>query len=308
MPREYDPKLVEKAVKTIQMLAVDGVEKANSGHPGTPMALASIAFEIWTRHLRYDPSDPRWPNRDRFVLSAGHASMLLYSLLHLAGFDLPIDELKRFRQFGSKTPGHPECFLTSGIEVTTGPLGQGISNAVGIAASIKMLAARFNTPETPVVKATKQNLGWPLEPTFLVPDEVRAVFVERGEEGKREHAAWNKVVEKLEKSGGEKAELYRKLMAREVPANLFDELLKVAPTKDAATREQSSVIEQKVAELVPSLAGGSADLNPSTKTYIKSSGAIARGKFDGRNVHFGIREHPMGAFVNGMASSEGFIP
>jgi len=110
MSRDYDPKLVEKAVKTIQMLSVDAVEKANSGHPGTPMALAAIAFEIWTRHLRYDPSDPRWPNRDRFVLSCGHASMLHYSLLHLAGFDLPLDELKRFRQFGSKTPATPRCF------------------------------------------------------------------------------------------------------------------------------------------------------------------------------------------------------
>jgi transketolase len=395
------------------------------------MALAAIAFEIWTRHLRFDPTDPRWPNRDRFVLSAGHASMLLYSLLHLSGYDLPIDELKRFRQFGSKTPGHPESFLTSGVEVTTGPLGQGISNAVGIAASIKMLGARFNSPETPIatarvfgiasdgdmmegisgeagslaghlgldnlvffyddnhitidgktelafsedvgkryeaygwfvqhidghdhgqiraalakaeaesgrpslivarthigigspkqdsekahgeplgadaVKATKQNIGWPLEPTFIVPDEVRALFTERAEDGKKEHAAWKKIVEKFEEKGGEKVELYKKLMAKAVPANLFDELVKIAPTKDAATREQSSVIEQKVAELVPSLAGGSADLNPSTKTYIKGSAAITRGKYDGRNIHFGIREHAMGAFVNGMAVSDGFIP
>jgi transketolase len=431
MPREYDPKLVEKAVKTIQMLSVDAVEKANAGHPGTPMALAAIAFEIWTRHLRYDPADPRWPNRDRFVLSCGHASMLLYSLLHLSGFDLPLDELKRFRQYGSKTPGHPESFLTPGVEVTTGPLGQGISNSVGIAASIKMLAARFNTPEAPIatarvfgiasdgdmmegisgeasslaghlgldnliffyddnhitidgktelafsedvgkryeaygwyvqhidghnhteiraalakaeaeparpslivarthigigspkqdsekahgeplgpdaVKATKQNIGWPLEPTFIVPDEVRALFVERAEDLKKEHAAWKKVVETFEKMGGEKVALYRKLMQKEVPANLLDELVKVAPTKDAATREQSSAIEQKVAELVPSLAGGSADLNPSTKTYIKASGALGKGHFDGRNVHFGIREHAMGAFVNGMAVSDGFIP
>jgi transketolase len=431
MPREYDPKLVEKAVKTIQMLSVDAVEKANAGHPGTPMALASIAFEIWTRHLLFDPTDPRWPNRDRFILSAGHASMLLYSLLHLSGYDLPMDELKRFRQFGSKTPGHPESFLTSGVEVTTGPLGQGISNAVGVAASIKMLGARFNSAETPIatarvfgiasdgdimegisgeagslaghlgldnlvffyddnhitidgktelafsedvgkryeaygwfvqhidghdhaqiraalvraeaegarpslivarthigigspkqdsekahgeplgadaVKATKQNIGWPLEPTFIVPDEVRALFAERAEEGKKEHAAWKKIVEKFEEKGGEKVELYKKLMTKAVPANLFEELLKVAPTKDAATREQSSVVEQKVAELVPSLAGGSADLNPSTKTYIKGSPAVTRGKFEGRNIHFGIREHAMGAFVNGMAVSDGFIP
>jgi len=431
MPREYDPKLVDQAVKTIQMLSIDAVEKANAGHPGTPMALAAIGFEIWTRHLRYDPTDPRWPNRDRFVLSAGHASMLLYSLLHLAGFDLPMDELKRFRQYGSKTPGHPESFLTAGVEVTTGPLGQGISNSVGIATSIKMLGSRFNGPDTPIatarvfgicsdgdlmegisgeasslaghlgldnliffyddnhitidgktelafsedvgkryeaygwfvqhidghdhaqirtalaraeaeparpslivarthigigspkqdsekahgeplgpdaVKATKQHFGWPLEPTFIVPDEVRRLFAERAEDGKKEHAVWKKMVEQFEKTGGEKVALYRKLMAKEVPSNLFEELVKVAPAKDAATREQSSVIEQRVAELVPSLAGGSADLNPSTKTYIKSSPAISRGKFEGRNVHFGIREHAMGAFVNGMAVSDGFIP
>src|SRR4051794_8032556 len=117
--RAYDSKLVEKAISTIQMLAVDGVEKANSGHPGTPMALAAMTFEIWTRHLRYDPKDPKWPNRDRFVLSCGHASMLLYGMLHLSGYDLPLDELKRFRQLDSKTPGHPESFMTPGVEVTT---------------------------------------------------------------------------------------------------------------------------------------------------------------------------------------------
>jgi len=431
MPREYDPKLVKKAVQTIQMLSVDAVEKANAGHPGTPMALASIAFEIWTRHLRHDPTDPRWPDRDRFVLSCGHASMLLYSLLHLSGYELPMDELKRFRQFGSKTPGHPESFLTPGVETTTGPLGQGISNAVGIAASIKMLAARFNTPELPIatgrvfgiasdgdimegisgeasslaghlgldnlvffyddnhitidgktelamsedvgkryeaygwyvqhidghdhaqiraaldravaessrpslivarthigigspkqdsekahgeplgadaVKATKQAIGWPLEPTFLVPDEVRGLFAERAQDGKAAHAAWNKVVDGFQKNGGEKAALYRRMMAKEVPANLLVELVKAAPSKDAATRVQSSIIEQRVAALVPSLAGGSADLNPSTKTYIEGSPPLSRGKFEGRNVHFGIREHAMGAFVNGMAASEGFIP
>src|SRR5580693_335811 len=120
--RTDDAKLVEKAVYTLRMLSVDGVEKANSGHPGTPMALAGIAFEIWTRHLRYDPADPHWPGRDRFILSCGHASMLLYSLLNLAGYDLPMSELEHFRQWGSKTPGHPESHLTPGVEVTTGPL------------------------------------------------------------------------------------------------------------------------------------------------------------------------------------------
>ncbi len=431
MPREYDPKLVDKSVQTIQMLSVDGVEKAKSGHPGTPMALAAITFEIWMRHLRYDPTDAKWPDRDRFILSCGHASMLLYSMLHLAGFGLPLDELKRFRQWGSKTPGHPESFMTTGVELTTGPLGQGIASTVGIAASMKMLGARFNEPgrtissgrvfglasdgdimegisgeagslaghlgldnivffyddnhitidgETELafsedvgkryeaygwfvqhidghdhaqiraaldkavaeparpslivarthigigspkqdsekahgeplgadaVKATKEKMGWPLEPTFLIPDEVRAVFAERAEDGKKEHAAWKKSVDALLQSGGDKAELYKKLMAKAVPANLYDELVKAAPTADGAMRDHSRDIEQKVAALVPSLAGGSADLNPSTRTYIKDSASLAKGKFEGRNVHFGIREHAMGAFVNGMAVSDGFIP
>ncbi len=430
MAEAYDPKLVQKAVHTIQMLAVDGVEKANSGHPGTPMALASIAFEIWTRHLRYDPKDPAWPDRDRFVLSCGHASMLLYGMLHLSGYDLSLDELKRFRQLHSKTPGHPESFMTPGVETTTGPLGQGIANAVGMAASIKMLAARFNQ-HAPVstarvfgiasdgdlmegvsaeasslaghlglsnliffyddnritidgkadlafsedvakryeaygwavshidghdhaqiraaldravaeterpslivarthigigspkvdsskahgeplgaedVKITKQNIGWPLEPTFLVPDEVRSLFAARAEAGARVHAGWKKDVAALEKKGGAAAESWRKLLAREVPANLLEELCKVAPQKDGATRAHAGVIEQRAAALVPSLAGGSADLNPSTKTFIEGSPAIAKGRFEGRNVHFGIREHAMGAFMNGMAVSNGFIP
>jgi transketolase len=430
--RTYDAKLVEKAVHTIRMLSADGVEKANSGHPGTPMALAGIAFEIWTRHLRYDPTDPAWPNRDRFVLSCGHASMLLYSMLHLSGYDLPLDELKRFRQWGSKTPGHPEYHHTVGVEVTTGPLGQGIANAIGMAASFKMLGARFDahgpvstsrvfglcsdgdmmegisseagslaghlgldnivffyddnkitidgktdlafsedvgrryeaygwfvqhidghdheqirealdravtegprlgrpslivarthigigSPRQDTSKAhgeplgakdlaaTKVALGWPETP-FYVPDEVRGLFAERAEDGKRANAEWKKMVAALVDQGGPGAELYTKLMSRAVPADLFEELCKVAPAKDAATRAQGSVIEQRVAALVPSLVGGSADLNPSTKTYIEGSPAISKGHFDGRNIHFGIREHAMGAFVNGMAVSDGFIP
>jgi transketolase len=428
--RAYDSKLVEKAISTIRMLAVDGVEKANSGHPGTPMALADIAFEIWTKHLRYDPTDPRWPNRDRFVLSCGHASMLLYSMLHLSGYDLSLDDLKQFRQWGSKTPGHPEVHMTPGVETTTGPLGQGIATAVGMAASLKMLGARFNDQgplftarvfgiasdgdmmegisgeagslaahlglenliffyddnritidgktdlafsedvgkryeaygwfvqhinghdhgqiETALdraventgrpsliiarthigigspkvdsskahgeplgakdIQATKAALGWPEEPTFYVPDEVRALFAERAEDGKQANEAWKQIVADLEKKGGASAELYGKMMRREVPENLLEELCKAAPTKDAATRAHGGVIEQRAAALVPSLVGGSADLNPSTKTYIEGSPAISRGNYAGRNIHFGIREHAMGAFVNGIAVSDGFIP
>ncbi len=136
----------EEAVRTVQFLSVDGVEKANSGHPGTPMALAGITVDIFTRHLRYNPADPTWPNRDRFVLSCGHASMLLYSVLHLAGYDLPLSELENFRQWGSKTPGHPEFGHTPGVETTTGPLGQGVGNAVGMALASKMLALASTRP------------------------------------------------------------------------------------------------------------------------------------------------------------------
>lgn len=430
MQRTYDPKLVTKAVHTIAMLAVDGVEKASSGHPGTPMALAGIAFEIWTRHLRYDPKNPSWPDRDRFVLSCGHASMLLYGMLHLSGYDVSLEDLRQFRQWGSKTPGHPEVHHTPGVEVTTGPLGQGISNAVGMAASIKMLAARFNgaapvstarvfgicsdgdvmegvsgeaaslaghlglgnlnffyddnkitidgstslaftedvgrryesygwhvqhidghDPEqiraaldaavaetarpslivarthiglgspnrvdtskahgeplgAAEVKATKEALGWPLEPTFLVPSDVQALFDERAKDGARERASWLETAASVERHP-QLGALYKRLMAKDVPADLLEKLCAAAPQKSAATRVQSGLIEQKVAELVPSFMGGSADLNPSTKTYINDSTALQKGDFSGRNVHFGIREHAMGAFVNGVAVSDGFIP
>ncbi len=424
-----DPKLIDKAVHTIQMLAVDGVEKANSGHPGTPMALAAIAVEIWLRHLRYDPSDPSWADRDRFVLSCGHASMLIYSLLHLAGYDLPMDQLKQFRQWGSRTPGHPESHVTAGVEVTTGPLGQGISNAVGMAAGIKMLAARFNS-EGPIstgrvfgicsdgdvmegisaeagslaghlgldnliffyddnritidgktdlafsedvgkryeaygwyvqhidghdhaqiresldkavantgkpslivarthigigspkqdsskahgeplgseaIAATRKKLDWS-DDTFVVPDDVRSLFNERAAEGRKAHQAWKAVYNHFQTVANSTPALYAQITGKHVPDDLLEELVKAAPPKDAATRVQSGVIEQRVAALVPSLVGGSADLNPSTKTYIEGSPALSAGHFEGRNIHFGIREHAMGAFVNGLAVSGGFIP
>ena len=150
-PVVSDPTLQERCIETIRFLAVDGVQKANSGHPGMPMGAASVAYTLFTRHLRYDPADPAWPNRDRFVLSNGHGSMLLYALLHLSGYDLAIDELKRFRRLHAKTPGHPEVGLTPGVETTTGPLGQGLANAVGMALAEKVLAARFNRPGHAIV-------------------------------------------------------------------------------------------------------------------------------------------------------------
>src|SRR5262245_48287427 len=146
-----DPRLAAEAVKTIKFLAVDAVEKAKSGHPGLPMGAADMAFVLWTRQLRYDPSTPDWPDRDRFVLSAGHGCMLLYSLLHLSGYEVTLDDLRAFRQWGSRTPGHPERGCLPGVEVTTGPLGQGVGNAVGMALGARMLAARVNTPEFPII-------------------------------------------------------------------------------------------------------------------------------------------------------------
>jgi transketolase len=418
----------EQAVRTVQFLSVDAVEKANSGHPGTPMALAGIAVELFTKHLRYNPADPTWSNRDRFVLSCGHASMLLYSTLHLAGYGVSLDDLKAFRQWGSKTAGHPEHGHAPGIETTTGPLGQGIGNAVGMAIASKLLAARVNTPsETLIdyrvyvlasdgdvmegvameassvaghlgldnlivlyddnritidgstdltftedvakryeaygwatdkvdghdpaavhaaieraktvkgkptfivarthiaigaptkqdtssahgsplgateVAGAKKAAGWPLEPTFHVPAEAKAPFARRVSEVKPAYDAWKKLEAGL---SGDRAALWQKLSKREVPANILAELVAATPAGVKATRVLAGVAEQKAAALIPTLVGGAADLAGSTNTTIKDGGDVATGKFAGRNFHFGIREHGMGAILNGLALS-GFIP
>ena len=432
MVQQLDRELIDEAVKTIQMLAVDGVEKARSGHPGAPMGLASIAFALWTHELRYDPAEPQWPNRDRFVLSCGHASMLLYGMLHLSGYDLSIDELKSFRQWGSRTPGHPEAGHTPGVEMTTGPLGQGLATAVGMATSIKMMAARFNSasadlfnarvfgiasdgdlmegvsaeacslaghlgldnliffyddnsitidgstalsfgedvakryeaygwnvlradghdhtqlcealdkavaePKRPSliiskthigkgspnkqdsskahgsplgpeeVEATKKQIGWPLEPTFHVPDAVKAVFAQRAEQGTAARQAWQQQRDAFVAGGGEAVATYQRLMDKSVPEDLLTQLLEAVADKKAATRALSGQLQQTVAQLVPSLAGGSADLTPSNNTYIKDAAAIGPASFEGRNFHFGVREHAMGAIANGLALGDGFIP
>ncbi len=424
---------VRLAVNTIKMLAVDAVQKANSGHPGLPMGAADYAFEIWYHHLRFQPQDPHWINRDRFVLSAGHGSMLLYALLHLAGYDLPMSELQKFRQYGSRTPGHPEYGHTPGVETTTGPLGQGFSNGVGMAIAAKMMAARFNTAEHTIVDsrvygivsdgdlmegiaseaasiaghlglgnlvyvyddnkisiagstelsfsedvgkrfeaygwyvqhidghdhhqiqhalhqanreserpsiivarthiahgspnkhdtagahgaplgeeeviATKKNLGWPLEPTFYVPDEVRQMWAGRVQELRQQvYEPWQATFQAWRRANPELAALWDQQFERRVPDDLEDQLLAIAPKQAEATRIHSSKVLQKAAELVPALCGGSADLEPSTKTLIESSTSIRKGDFGGRNVHFGVREHGMGGIVNGMALFGGTIP
>ncbi len=416
-----------ECVNTIKFLAVDGVEKANSGHPGMPMGCADLAVEIWTRHLRFVPTDPHWADRDRFVLSAGHGSMLLYALLHVAGYDLPLSELQRFRQLGSKTPGHPELHLTPGVETTTGPLGQGIANGIGMALASKHLAARFpghgnwrvfgicsdgdlmegvsheaaslaghlgldnlvfvyddnhisidgeteislsddaakrfeaygwfvqridgHDPQqiraaldaavaeparpslicarthigkgspnkqdsekahgSPLgkdeVAATKKALGWPLEPTFLVPDAVRAAFADRVKENLPAHAASGAAHAAL--TSAQRAE-WDAILHRTVPADLTEKLAAAAKAlagKPEATRALGGKVEQVVAAACPFLVGGSADLNPSTNTYIVGSPSVKRGEYGGRNIHYGVREHGMASINNGLAAS-GFTP
>jgi transketolase len=426
-------KLTKLAVDTIKMLSVDAVEKANSGHPGLPMGAANYAFVLWSRYLRFNPREPHWPNRDRFVLSAGHGSMLLYSLLHLSGYDLTLDDLKSFRQWGSKTPGHPEAHETPGVEVTTGPLGQGFANAVGIALGERMMAAQFNTsdqrlydhttyvlagdgdfmegisheaaslaghlglsnlvcffddnhvtlagpadvsctddvqkrfegynwfvqridgddhaqiekaidaalaePKRPSLiaarthigngapdvedtckahgsplgpketAATKTNIGWPQEPTFIIPPEVRKLFDERVLSLQKEYAAWTALRDAWTKANPEKAQVWRDRLGSVVPPTLFKDLLaKLPEPKPEATRAIAGQLEQIVAERVHGLVGGAADLETSTNTTIKASTEIQPGQFGGRNIRFGVREHAMGGVQNGLAQYGGFIP
>jgi len=422
--------LTQKCVDTIRFLAADGVQQANSGHPGMPMGAADMAFVLWTRHLRFDPTEPRWPGRDRFVLSAGHGSMLLYSLLHLCGFDLSLDDLRAFRQLGSRTPGHPEFGHTPGVEVTSGPLGQGIANAVGMALGQAMLSARLGPgspaadafvyaiagdgcimegvsyeaaafaghnklgrlvvlyddngitidgkttlsltgidvtkvyeglgwqvqavdgrdhgaisraldaakadPRPSLVRvktvigygapkkqgtsgahgaplgdeeldAAKRNLGWPVSPRFLVPDDIRAWYGALAAEKRAEADALRAQERDWRARNPEKAKLLDAHRTRAVPADLQAQLLAGADASDA-TRKLSQAMVQKAAALVPALVGGSADLAESNLTDIKGGGHVGTGGFEGRNVHFGVREHAMGAIANGLAYEGTFLP
>jgi transketolase len=434
MANAIDAKLAQQAVRTIRFLAVDAVEKADSGHPGMPMGAADMAFVLWSRFLRFDPTAPQWPDRDRFVLSAGHGCMLLYSLLHLSGYELSLEQLREFRQWGSATPGHPEFGHTVGVEATTGPLGQGFGNAVGMALAARMLAARFNGHDesfAPVgqrvfalasdgdlmegisgeasslaghlalgnlvvlyddnhitiegetslawsedvsrryegygwhaqrvdghdhdalaqaieaaiaeeerpsiiacrthiafgapgkqdtadahgaplgadeVRAAKEVAGWPLEPTFHVPEEVKRWFKGRAEEGRALRTSWEARFEQWRAAHPEAAAHWDAVWSREVPADLTDALIAAAPAEAGATRAHGGAVLQVAAARVPGLVGGSADLAPSTKTIIKESRAVGPGRYEGRNLHFGIREHAMGAMVNGMLYHGAFRP
>jgi transketolase len=415
---------------TIRGLAMDAVQKADSGHPGMPMGMAEVATVLWTEFLRWSPQEPEWAGRDRFVLSGGHGSMLLYSLLHLAGFPLSIDDLKKFRQLHSKTPGHPEYGETVGVETTTGPLGQGFANAVGFAIAAHMEAARFQNPQllnrvfvtvgdgdlmegisyeaatlaghlqlgnlvclwddngitieghtdlatsedigkrfeaegwsvqhvdghdvdqvrkalacasaapatgkpqlicckttigkgspnkqnthevhgAPLGKdeitATKKALGMPLEDFYVAP-EAKAVFAAAAAKNEQLRQQWHAAWKTWEATHGEQAKAFRTVRARTVPADLLEQLVAAAGAEPAATRALSGNVLNKAAELVPGFVSGSADLDPSTKTRIKKSGSFSAKDRTGRTLHYGIREHGMGAILNGITLHGGFLP
>jgi transketolase len=430
--RDRSAELDQLCINTIRALSIDAVQRAESGHPGLPLGAAPMAYVVWTRFMRHNPRNPRWQGRDRFLLSAGHGSMLLYSLLHLTGYDLPLEELKNFRQWDSKTPGHPENILTPGVEITTGPLGQGFANGVGMAMGAAHLAAKFNREGFPVVdnyvyaivsdgdlmegvaseaaslaghlklgkliylyddnrvtiegftslafsedvpkrfdsygwhtstvedgndldalekaireaqgvtdrpslisvktvigfgmptagtrkahsdapgaeavKETKRALGWPDEEDFFIPEEALAEFrktVERGEQQERE---WNALVEKYASQFAEQGEAWRVTMEGELPADWESHLPTFADAKPMATRQASGEVINALAPHLPTLVGGSADLGPSTNTDIKGGGSFQHGTYEGRTIHFGVREHGMGAALTGMSLNGGLIP
>jgi len=421
------------SINTIRFLSADAIQRANSGHPGLPMGSASLAYTIWSRHLRHNPKNPKWINRDRFILSGGHGSMLLYSLLHLTGYDLSLDEIKNFRQWESRTPGHPEYGLTPGIETTTGPLGQGFANGVGMAIAEAHLSARFNRgafklidhfiygivtdgdlmegvaseaasmaghmklgkivyiyddnrisidgstditftenraarfeaygwhvsrvddphdvealdkaiiitkadprpsliivrtqigyglptkagtakahgepPGEEELKGAKENLGWPLEPSFYIPGEVAVHFREAVKTGAQFESEWANVFKAYKIEFPKLAAELDRILKGDLPKG-WDMDLKEFPAdkKGMATRAASGKIINAVAPHLPDLIGGSADLTPSNKTWIDGSPPFHTNTPEGRNFHFGVREHGMGAVINGMSLYPGIIP
>jgi len=423
-------KIGNQIANTLRFLAADGVEKANSGHPGMPMGMADCAYVLWSKFLRFNPEDANWIGRDRFVLSAGHGSMLLYALLHLYGFDMSMDDLKNFRQWGSKTAGHPEYGEAPGIETTTGPLGQGFATGVGMALASKIFSVRFgrelfnrqriygivsdgdlmegvaseaaslaghlqlgnivyiyddnhisiegstnltfsesvskrfesygwqvieidghNHAEiesalktgiaeagkptlikarthigygapgkvdtagvhgAPLgaeeIRAAKENLGWPEDKSFYVPDEVRTEVKKRIAVLKEDYNKWMKEYQSAKASAPETFKALDSDWIKTQIDTLAAELNSSIPAESAATRKLSGAVMQKIAEYLPLFIGGSADLAPSTGTYLKAFDSIQANRFEGRNLHFGIREHAMGAILNGMALYGGIIP
>ncbi len=440
--------LDQRCIDTLRFLAVDAVQKADSGHPGMPLGAMPMAYALWDRFLKYNPRNPGWTDRDRFVLSAGHGSMLLYALLYMTGYDLSLDDIKQFRQWGSRTPGHPERGHTPGVEVTTGPLGQGLGNAVGFAIAEAQLAARYNRPGHAVidhrtwviasdgdlmegvaseaaslaghlklgklnvlyddnyvtlaagtditftedrgarfaaygwhivhvddgndldaidaalraardetsrpslilvrthlgygspeqdsfkahgsplgeadVRKTKQNLGWPVEPDFLVPDDALAHMRKAVDRGAELEQQWNDGFARYAQANQALAAELERSLHSALPDG-WDSDIPVFPAdaKGMATREASGKVMNAIAPKLPALTGGSADLDPSTKTALKGlgdfnpplqAGEDAQGSdgggwsFAGRNLHFGVREHAMGSIANGIAAHAGCIP
>lgn len=423
-------KLDQKCVNTIRTLSMDAVQQANSGHPGTPMALAPVVYAVWDRFLKHNPTNPQWPNRDRFVLSVGHASMLIYSILHLTGYDLPLEDLKNFRQWGSKCAGHPEYGHCPGVETTTGPLGQGVATSVGMAMARKWLAGRYNKPGhelfdykvyalcgdgclmegisyeaaslaghlalddlvwiydnnyitiegntalaftedvatrfiaanwnvqrvgdandlerltkalevannedkrpslivvdshiaygaptkqdtsgahgSPLgedeIRLTKQNYGWPPDAKFLVPDDVKTHMGKAVEKGRAAESEWKKRFEAYRKDHPELAKEIELMQTGDLPEGWDSDIPEFPADPDGvAGRKASGKVENAIAKKVPYLIGGSADLAPSTGTRIDDGGDFLAGQYSGRNLHFGIREHEMGACLNGMALSK----
>ncbi len=424
--------LEQRAINTLRFLSADAVQKAESGHPGLPMGAAPVGYTLWTRHLRHNPHNPKWANRDRFVLSGGHGSMLLYSLLHLTGYDLSLDEIKRFRQWESKTPGHPEYWIAPGVETSTGPLGQGFANAVGMAIAGAHLASRFNRPghdifdyfiyaivtdgdlmegisseaasiaghlklgkiiflyddnnisidgstnltftenvgarfeaygwhvqhvadgndvegidaairaakvdprpslirvrsiigyglpkragtekahgEPPGVEelnGAKQNLGWPLEPWFLIPGDVLEFFREAVDRGEQHEDDWQARLAAYRQAHPQLADELQRVLDGALPDG-WDVGLPAFPAdaKGLATRVSAGKVLNAIADKLPDLIGGSADLHPSTKTFIDSAPDFQPSTPEGRSIHFGVREHAMGGIVNGMNLTPGTI-
>ncbi|MBN2045145.1 MAG: transketolase [Anaerolineales bacterium] len=425
--------LQTRAINTIRFLSADGVQKANSGHPGLPMGAAEIAYTVYTKHLRHNPKNPNFFNRDRFVLSGGHGSMLIYSLLHLTGYDLSLEELKNFRQWGSRTPGHPEYGLTPGVETTTGPLGQGFANGVGMAIAAEHLAARFNRPghrlidhyiyaivtdgdlmegvsseaaslaghlklgrliylyddnqisidgstdlaftenrnkrfeaygwhvqtvlngndvealddairaakvdqrpslisvktqigyglptragtakahgEPPGVEeleGAKKALGWPLEPDFYIPEDVAEFYRKALEAGSTLEAEWQAALAEYAAAYPDLGAELKRILTGDLPANWQEGLPTFeADAKGQATRAASGKVLNALADVLPDLIGGSADLAPSNKTWIDGGESFQDGAYGNRNFHFGVREHGMAAILNGMSTYHGVIP
>jgi transketolase len=426
------PDIDQLCINTIRTLSLDAIQKAESGHPGLPLGAAPMAYVLWTRFMRHNPLNPKWENRDRFLLSAGHGSMLLYSLLHLTGYDLPLEEIKNFRQFGSKTPGHPEYGLTPGVEITTGPLGQGFANGVGMAMGAAHLGAKFNqqgfplidhyvyaivsdgdlmegvaaeaaslaghlklgkliylyddnnvtiegftnlafsedvpnrfnaygwhtltvadgndleaidaaireaqsvtdkpslisvktvigfgmptqgtrkahsdAPGDDAVKETKRHLGWPEDKQFYIPDDALAHFREAVERGSRQEGEWKTLVANYGETHSELGKQWSATVKGELPEDWETHLPDFKDAKPVATRVASGEVINALAPHLPMLIGGSADLGVSNNTDIKGGGDFEAGSYEGRIIHFGVREHAMGSTLTGISLNGGLIP